>query len=296
MVNKRQPEALPPTQEVRFAHPDGPSVHVQTIRLSELRGREMSHSIYGQSRLDFHLMQIVLEGDGAHCVDFEMLPLRKGDVLLIRPEQVHAFDEASTHEALLVIFLPEALAEPLPRDFVWRRENVLHPTGEDFSLLVDLATSLGELPRRGEVIRTVDLGKHLLGALVTATKHLVEERRTTDPARLPGSADLMERFDGLLERHLLTQHGVAWYADQLGVSTRTLARACDATVGTKPKRHIDLRLGLEAKRRLIFSPVTVEDLSGYLGFSEPTNFVKFFRRVVGQTPSEFRREMLGDGA
>lgn len=52
---------------------------------------------------------------------------------------------------------------------------------------------------------------------------------------------------------------------------------------------------LEAKRRLISGGAPIEALAEALGFSEATNFVKFFRRHTGETPAAFRRsyERLG---
>lgn len=283
-------------QDVRFAHPDGPSIQVQILRVSALRKRQMSHSIHEQTRLNFHVLQIVLDGRGKHVVDFKRLPLRPGDVLHIRPGQVHAFDPASTHEALMVVFLPEALTRPVSLALTHPHQPaVLHPRAKDFSLLVDLAQLLEDLPGRGDRIRAQELCTHLLGALVSATEHLVEAEYAPGEAMPAGASALVRSFEGLLERKHDTQRGVSWYAAKLGVSPRTLARACDAALGTGPKRHIDARLGLEAKRRLISTSTSVDDLSQSLGFSEPTNFVKFFRRMAGLTPQEFRRQMLGKG-
>ncbi|MEL7362149.1 MAG: helix-turn-helix domain-containing protein, partial [Bacteroidota bacterium] len=49
-----------------------------------------------------------------------------------------------------------------------------------------------------------------------------------------------------------------------------------------------VRVGLEARRLLATTSDTVEAIGFRLGFSEATNFVKFFKRVVGITPEAFR--------
>ena len=294
MVKKRQSPERPRPTNLPFAHPDGTGNHVEVIDVAELRRRVVSHSIYDHKRLEFHLLLLVVRGRGEHTVDFEQLSVRQGDLLHIGPGQVHAFDAASTFDGLMVIFVPEALAHPLPLELTRRAgSEVMRPHPKDFSVLVDLAHMLESLPRRGERIRPKEFLPHVLSALVGATEQMMSAR--TRGATAPsGAKDLVRSFELLLEDHLATQHGASWYASKLAVSTRTLARACDAIVGVKPKRHIDVRICLEAKRHLIFSDLNVEELSESLGFSEPTNFVKFFRRVVGQTPLEFRRTMLSD--
>ena len=54
------------------------------------------------------------------------------------------------------------------------------------------------------------------------------------------------------------------------------------------KQVLDEWIGLEARRLLAGSDQPVAAIAMTLGFDE-SNFVKFFRRVVGGTPSMFRQ-------
>jgi AraC-like DNA-binding protein len=67
-----------------------------------------------------------------------------------------------------------------------------------------------------------------------------------------------------------------------------LSRACVQVVGQTAKQLIDRRLALEAKRLLAHSQMPVAHIGHQLGFSESTNFVKFFRRLGEETPQQFR--------
>jgi AraC family transcriptional activator of pobA len=44
----------------------------------------------------------------------------------------------------------------------------------------------------------------------------------------------------------------------------------------------------EAKRNLIFGDMTMEQIAYWLGFTDAAYFTRFFRKEVGQTPSQFR--------
>lgn len=72
------------------------------------------------------------------------------------------------------------------------------------------------------------------------------------------------------------------------MTTKTLSRACHQVRGLSPKKLIDGNLALEAKRNLVMGDHTVEEIALGLGFSEATNFVKFFKRITGRTPEVFR--------
>ena len=47
-----------------------------------------------------------------------------------------------------------------------------------------------------------------------------------------------------------------------------------------------------ARQELADSTQSIAEISQKLGYSEPTNFTRAFRRVSGRTPSRFREELL----
>jgi AraC family transcriptional regulator, transcriptional activator of pobA len=63
-----------------------------------------------------------------------------------------------------------------------------------------------------------------------------------------------------------------------------------------PKQLIDERVCLEAQRLLVHTRWPLTRICAELGFCEPTNFVKFFRRTTGQTPEQFRRKPVVQGS
>ncbi len=267
---------------------------MDVLRLSQLRERELEHPLHEPSRLEFHLIQFVTAGRGAHEVDFARVPLAEGDVLHVRPDQVHAFDAASEHEALLLLFPPGTLEEAhIPMPARWQLGKVLRPASSDFDALVQLLRLQADLDLGAADMRPGTIGPHLLGAVLAALAEVVAAKHgQVDPTAQRYEALVLE-FEELLAAQRGRPKGLAWYAPKLATTPRTLARACKLTRGATPKRLIDLRVALEAKRQLATTDRTVEAIGYALGFSEPTNFVKYFRRVVGTTPDAFRRAQGG---
>ena len=60
----------------------------------------------------------------------------------------------------------------------------------------------------------------------------------------------------------------------------------DARCG--PKSLIQHRVVLEAQRLLVHTALPVEGISVELGFYEPANFTRMFRRIAGVSPGSFR--------
>jgi AraC-like DNA-binding protein len=123
----------------------------------------------------------------------------------------------------------------------------------------------------------------LLAALLQALVRTAES-----DGEHPERTGLFGRFTAALEREFRRTREVSAYAAILRCSTRTLTRHCLDAEGNSAKRVIEDRVLLEARRSLAHDSVSVAALGAQLGFSEPTQFVKFFRRVSGETPGRFR--------
>ena len=281
-------------QRLAFSHSKGKESPVDVVRLSDLRARALGHSMYDPTRLTFHLVQFVVAGEGAHWVDFDRIPLRLGDVLHIYPDQVHAFDPNADHEALLLLFSQGTLRRAhIPHLARWQVSTVLRPDASDFGILVELLRLQEALDTKADALRSATVGPYVLGTILAGLTDVVTAQQgVADPTRQRYEA-LVWRFEDLLDRHHADSRSPAWYASELQTTRRTLARACRQSRDASPKRLIDARVVLEAKRRLATTADTVEAVGYDLGFSEPTNFVKFFKRVVGTTPEAFRRSLGG---
>ncbi|MFG2661621.1 helix-turn-helix domain-containing protein [Streptomyces sp. NPDC048425] len=77
------------------------------------------------------------------------------------------------------------------------------------------------------------------------------------------------------------------YAAALGYSPRSLPRATLAATGRTAKQYADDRGLLEAKRLLRHSGLAAKEVAGWLGFTDTSDFTKFFRLRTGVTPGAF---------
>ncbi len=133
---------------------------------------------------------------------------------------------------------------------------------------------------------TVRLLHHQLHVLMLQLHRLSD---VTACAAVPDAMHLVYyRFVEDMERRYMQTRRVEDYAAHLGCSTKTLGRACIGVAGVPPKRLIEQRVILEAKRLLAHTQVSIKGIARELGFSEETNFVKFFKRMEGVPPSVFR--------
>lgn len=267
------------------------------MTLSELRARDSRHELLGRiERVQFFMMMLIKEGIGEHQIDFKTLHLKPGTVVVVRPGEVQQWRSNPNLEGDLILVDPSLLL-PVSED---RSE---HPVArllhlEDWPSTFDIAVSdledwdalLGII--RGAISDPADddlsccLAREVLLCLMLRMARCALAHQDPQSTK----EQLYRRLMRKLDEEVLKRPTVHRLAEILNVSTSTLTRVCRTSVGFSTKEVIDRRLALEAQRLLVHSQLSAARIGEHLGFTEPTNFLKFFKRQVGQTPDNFRRQ------
>jgi len=146
---------------------------------------------------------------------------------------------------------------------------------------IEREIELREDPISREIIFTL-LKTVVLNAERIYLKHNFAEAVSTN-----GSGYILQ-FQKELEEAFNNSRTVNYYANQLGITPRKLNQATVASCGVSAKQMIEDRVLLETKRLLTHTQMTIKEIGHSMGFNDPTNFNKFFKRYVKQTPLEFR--------
>lgn len=104
-----------------------------------------------------------------------------------------------------------------------------------------------------------------------------------------GAMKLFQRFNQMVNESFRAHLTVPDYAHQLGISESRLNELCHHLANMPPKRLVFERMMREARRQLLFSGASVNQIAGHLGYKDPAYFSRFFHRLAGCSPSEFRR-------
>lgn len=101
--------------------------------------------------------------------------------------------------------------------------------------------------------------------------------------------DIVSRFRGLVDEHLSSDWQIADYCEALDVRPAQLGRACKTLLASTPVAVIQEQKLLHAKRQLAYSRASAAEISYQLGFDDPAYFSRFFRKLTGITPVQFRK-------
>lgn len=103
---------------------------------------------------------------------------------------------------------------------------------------------------------------------------------------------LLKEFNLLLTKNIQSSRSVKYYADLLAISAKKLNSLTKIFHGVTAKKFIEKRIISDSKNILLNTSDTVKQISYSMGFTEPTNFNKFFKKLTTITPQQYREKQI----
>lgn len=226
-------------------------------------------------------------GKGIHGIDTIHYPVNPPVVFIVRKEQVHHWELEDEPDGYVLILKKSFADTSLDKEL----KNLLtqvsafssislqdNKTIEQlFSLLVE------EYESNGQDINmplTEGLLKALLAKIVQLAKPVQANKKKT--------SDLFLNFREILSQEKLLVNNVSHYADLLNTTPQNLNAACRKATNQPAAEVLSEFIISEAKRLLLYTDMSVAEVSLALDFKDNSHFVKYFKRHTGSTPQSFR--------
>jgi AraC-like DNA-binding protein len=269
-----------PIRLIDFASRLHPDIPVEVIERTELLRRFGPDYFATPERPSFHALLLVRSGRGVHTVDFQKVPVMAGRLIQMWPGQVLLWDTDGDFDASLVLSRPEMASAR-----AWFPGHGAHRDLARDSMMT-AETLIAALHREQTRFVSDDASARLMNALFAALSAVFDRADATFAGgQLPAA---YVAFRAAIENDIGGSHNVRDYVQGLGYSERTVSRACQKVTGQSAKTVLNQRLVLETKRLLAHTDKPAATIATELGFTEPTNFHKFFARHTSERPSRFR--------
>ena len=99
---------------------------------------------------------------------------------------------------------------------------------------------------------------------------------------------ILERFIDLVRNNYRQHRRVGFYADKLCITPKYLSKVVKQSSGQSAVEWIDSYVILEARNLLRSSYMTIQQIAAELNFPNQSFFGKYFKRMTGISPKEYR--------
>lgn len=104
-------------------------------------------------------------------------------------------------------------------------------------------------------------------------------------------AFLDNHLNDIVEGRVATMMELNQIASALFMSHTHLTDTVQKNTGHHPCYFYELKIIEQAKKMLLTTSHSIADIANTLTY-DPSNFSKFFKKLTGQTPGEFRKQQL----
>ncbi len=173
----------------------------------------------------------------------------------------------------------------------WREAEAIMLDEQDtrsFGLLTEVFKE--EFTTRDNI--QMEMLRVLLKRLIIKLTRLVKAQSPAGRLSLT-ELDTVRQYNLLVENNYKTMHQVQDYANLMFKSPKTLSNLFAKHSDRSPVQVIADRIFLESKRLILYTNKSTAEIGFDLGFEEPAHFSRFFKRMAGQSPTEFRRGVVG---
>lgn len=231
-----------------------------------------------------------MAGAGYHTTDHVKYEVRPPVAFFVRTDQVHCLDlsEAIDPDGYVLIIKSDFVASCTDKEL----KKLLSAASSISAVYLEKQSAVSTLfgiieqennnthPYKGQQHCLEGLIKALLVKLVSLSKPQTEQHRRR--------TDLYQAFREKLGLSNPVKNNVAHYADLLNTTPQNLNAVCRKQSGHSATDVIAEFTVSEAKRLLIYTDNTVSQIALLSGFSDPSHFVKYFKRYTETTPHSYR--------
>ena len=112
----------------------------------------------------------------------------------------------------------------------------------------------------------------------------------SDSGPSPSEKSIVAKFMGHLDADFTEHRKLDFYADLLSVSPKYLSRVLRRYTGKSFSEWLDRKTMAEAKSELVDTELSVAQISENLGFADTPSFSRYFKRIEGVSPIQYRKE------
>lgn len=243
-----------------------------------------------------HYTIIYIEkGKGEVNIDDNVYPIGSNSLFVLTPGQLYSLNNIKNIKAYRIDFSEKILLE-IDQPFVYKLHfDILHRYNR-----ITIHTEESTIQEYFKLIHQefnhkMDyINKNLLRQLLICILYKIE-KLLTHTFTYQKNETLEIQFKKMVDLHFKEWHHLHNYLQQLNTSRKHIDKIIFQKYKKRPTDLIDEKLINQSKMLLQYSEHSIKHISIYLGFTDVSNYCKFFKIHTGVTPNEYRRLVIQEG-
>lgn len=241
--------------------------------------------------IEEYRMGFVKKGSFKSVINLKEYALDKGCMVFVSPGTIAEPIYSSEDLELAGVVIPQDMFHLATRNVIpdifngERKAGAKRMTTDEFNLINDLFDVLLRL------VNTTGANTPETYGMISTIANCYNSQFLKDmefSATNQSATSIFNRFINMVSANCGKQRKVGFYADKICVTERYLSTVISQTSGVTAKDWIDKAVITQAKLLLIYGNRQVIQIADELNFPNPSFFCKYFKRLVGCTPHEYR--------
>ena len=231
-------------------------------------------------------------------INYVNYTLKKDGFLSIAPYDIVAFKESKGDFKSQTLVLPFSMFTPIiaelrMKQYDYVKKNPLIYFNEDYLKMIETTF---ELIKRALNLLDEERFEQVVIKQVSSLYYVqqqfytnCDESETLLHECVSRKKELFRLFiKSLVESHSVSRE-VLFYANELGVSSGYLNEICNDISHHTAKEIIDSAVSARLKYELSYTSKSIQELADEYNFPSQSYFSRYYKRMTGMTPSEFRK-------
>lgn len=266
---------------------------------------ELPYIKHGLKRFGFYCVYLKHVNCGTLQYGQSKYDYKEGTLVFIAPQQVAGVDDDGISygtKGWILAFHPDlllgtALARRMKEYsfFSYSSNEALHMSEREEQIVVNCFKEIRE-----ELEHSIDRhSKQIITANIEVfLNHCVRFYDRQFITRAVANKDVLTRFEALLGDYFTSEKTqtlglptVAWCANQVHLSPNYFGDLIKKETGKSAQEYIQLFIIEQAKEMLFDGNRSISEIAYTLGFKYPHHLSQMFKKIVGQTPNEYRIQL-----
>lgn len=225
----------------------------------------------------------ISKGNIKLTIDFQTYNLKENTIYLIRPGQIHQWvKDDYPNKCIGYIF-------HFSKDFLPTYDMVNKLYEKNSFPIIELSSDI--FNNINQLILMLlnenkdnTLSSYLFGSIL---EYILKLKRTTN--NLYYKDQRIYLLLDLIEKEFINEKSALFYANSLDLTTKRLNELTKKYLNKTVSSLIFERNIIEIKRELMYSNLTITEISDNLGFNTTSHFSKFFKQYTSYSPLEFKK-------